>query len=250
VGGLEAAYRLRQDRAEQESLCTYYVAMTRARQAMTIILHPAPKTGSSLRFSDFVRRAITEPIGRPDWYCDFQQKADDETPQVEPMAAPKRIPREIVRRRLPSLGFASGQSAGDLFVRDNARRAAMERGTAVHAEYEKVEFNEQLPKPEGFVELWREKSFEIFENGNWISGCIDRVTFFRKDGELHADIIDFKTNRPQRGESAADFAARLSATYASQLAAYRRAVRVLTGIPDENITTRLLLTNDGTAVVV
>ena len=250
VGGLEAAYRLRKDRAEQESLCAYYVAMTRARQAMTIVLHPKPKGGSALRFSDFVRQAIPEPIGRPDWYRDFKVKREGAVDEDAAMVPPKRAPRETVRRRLPSLGFATGQSAGDLFVRESARRSAMERGTAVHREYEQVEFNEQLPRPEGFVALWRERPFEVFADGNWISGCIDRVVFFRKDGALHADVVDFKTNRPRRGEAAADFAARMRAAYASQLAAYRRAVVALTGIADENVTTRLLLVNDGTEVLV
>ena len=250
LGGLEEAYRLRKDRAEQEALCAYYVAMTRARQAMTIVLHPAAKSGSSIRISDYVRRAIPEPIGRADWYCDFRPRAADAAAATALTPPRVRAPRETVRRRLPSLGFASGQSAGELFVRENARKAAMARGTAVHAEYEKIEFDERLPKPEGFVELWREKSFELFADGEWISGCIDRVTFFRREDGLHADVVDFKTNRPLRGETAEAFAARLRAAYSGQLAAYRRAVTALTSVPSERIVTRLLLVNDGTEVVI
>ncbi|MBR2837230.1 MAG: UvrD-helicase domain-containing protein, partial [Kiritimatiellae bacterium] len=69
VPGLSDAQRLRQDRVEQEELCAYYVAMTRAKRAMTIVTQPPPKGASeSRRFSDYVRESMAEEIGDRTWY--------------------------------------------------------------------------------------------------------------------------------------------------------------------------------------
>ena len=245
VGGLEEAYRLRKDRAEQEALCTYYVAMTRAKKAMTIICHPA---GTSLKFSDLVRSADIGELGNAVPRCVLARGVDqpatdqstiDKTAVTMPRA---RTPRGTVKRRLPSLQFQSGMSAGSLFASAEGRREALARGTAAHKFAEHIEFttpststsnlnlplNLNLPKPAGFVELWREKAFEVFADGEWISGRFDRVTFFTTPEGLSAEIIDFKTSlaHPER--------------YDAQLGAYRRAVHVLTGIPMERITARLM----------
>ena len=253
-----AAARRRRDRAEQEALCTYYVAMTRAKRAMTIVLHPESKTTSSLRFSQFVREAIKEPIGSPDWYLaskvsclksltgpreDFRRETGD-------MRA--RCKRRVVKRRLPSLGFHDGQSAGELFQDTSrsvlmTRKAAIEKGVAVHAEFEKVEwiaepkdeFERALAKPEGLTALWREKPFEVFADGAWVSGRFDRVVF----ANGRATVLDFKTNAVRRGESAADFEVRMRETYAGQMRAYRAAVCALTGLKPEKVSARLLLTS-------
>ena len=146
-------------------------------------------------------------------------------------------------------------SAGELFTRGGAREAALRRGSEAHAAYEGVEwidaaaarndFERALAKPEGFVALWREKAFEVFADGEWTSGRFDRVVIHRVAGELCATVLDFKTNRPARGEDAADFAARMRRSYAGQMQAYRAAVAALTGIPQERIATRLCLSETG-----
>ena len=237
VGGLETAYRLRKDRAEQEALCTYYVAMTRAKRAMTIVLHPS---GSTLRFSDLVRSADLADLMHAEFR--FEPKAKDKTDDSsaeEPASngngqtpkapvAPARTARRHLARRLPSLSFASGVSAGSLFASAEGRAAARRRGMAAHAAMERVAFSPELPKPDGFVALWRERAFEVCADGAWVSGRFDRVTFFRNAaGELCAEIVDFKTSvaHPER--------------YDGQLAAYRRAVAALTGIPPDRIVARL-----------
>ena len=231
VGGLEAAYRLRKDRAEQEALCTYYVAMTRAKRAMTIVLHPS---GSTLRFSDLVRSADLADL----LHAEFRFEAGREGERggsaadapAPALVAPKRAARRRLARRLPSLPFAGGVSAGSLFASAEGRAAARRRGTAAHAAMEKVAFTSDLPKPDGFVALWRERAFEVCVDGAWVSGRFDRVTFFRNAaGELCAEIVDFKTSaaHPER--------------YDGQLAAYRRAVEALTGIPPGRIAARLMV---------
>ena len=72
-----------------------------------------------------------------------------------------------VRKRLPSKGFIAGQSAGELFAPKGNRKSAMDRGTEIHARYEQLEWFEGAEKPEGFVELWRERPFEVLADGVW-----------------------------------------------------------------------------------
>ena len=260
VPELQPAWRARKDRAEQEALCTYYVAMTRAKRAMTIVLHPASKTSTALRFSQFVREAIPEPIGDPKWYLesdvsrlaslaeeDLRQKTEDRGD-----ASNARGKRRSVKRRLPSLSFHSGESAANLFAAAGARKAALERGVAVHAEYEKVDWipaadatndlERAMVKPADCVALWRERAFEVFADGNWTSGRFDRVVFTGTGVSRRATIYDFKTNARRHQESEEDFLGRLRQDYRGQMAAYRQALAQLTGISAENINCILLST--------
>ena len=258
VGGFEQAYTLRKDRAEQEALCTYYVAMTRAKEAMTIVLHPQPKgAATGVRMSDYVREGIGSEaeLGDRGWFDEVVVESGSGTKEFEdsivrPSASNlrpshQRGPRVAVRKRLPSKGFIAGQSAGELFAPKGFRKAAMERGTEIHAQYERLEWFEGAEKPEGFVELWRERPFEVFDNGEWISGRFDRVVFFGKREEsalnlnlqpqpvLYAEVQDIKTGRPKP-----------DSFYEPQLMAYRRAVHLLTGIPPERITSRIVRVRD------
>ena len=230
VGGLEAAYRLRKARAEQEALCTYYVALTRAKRAMTLVLHPS---GTTLKFSDLVRSADLADLANPEFRFTPPAAADDDddlAAAATPLRAPAvRSARSRLARRLPSLAYAHGVSAGSLFASAERRAAALRRGTDAHAAAARLAFTDALPKPAGFVALWRERAFEVCMDGEWVSGRFDRVTFFRDAvGDLRAEIVDFKTSRthPER--------------YDGQLAAYRRAVAALTGIPPGRITARLM----------
>jgi len=232
VGGLGDAYRLRRDRAEQEALCMYYVAMTRAKKAMTIVLSPSGRESGALRFSDLVRSADLADLVHPEVasLCDGKKGAVVAPLREREPSPPQRKERVAVKRRLPSKGFATGMSAGSLFAADGGRSAAMARGEAAHARMEKVEFAAELPRPERFVALWREKPFEVFDGEEWISGRFDRVTFFRNEkGEMCAEIVDFKSSlrNPER--------------YDAQLDSYRRAVSALTAIPASRISTRLAL---------
>ena len=266
VPGLADAARARQERVEQEALCTWYVAMTRAKRAMTVVTQPAPKSGGeSRRFSDYVRSSLPEEMGDREWYMSAPPKAG---PGASAQARDggegggqfRRPPRERISRRLPSQNFRSGMSAGELFDAQGPRDAAKRRGTAVHEALERMEWidpaapkddlerriaetpawREAFVKPAGFAALWRERSFELLEGGRWTSGQFDRVVFTGEGDGRRAVVYDFKTNARRRGESDAAFAARLEAMYAGQMAAYRHAVSVLASIPPERVETRIL----------
>ena len=264
VPALHPAAQARRDRTQQEALCTYYVAMTRAKQAMTIVLQPPSKTSTALRFSQFVREAIPEPIGKPDWYREFSGLSSSvsglkSSPAPgEDLRLETRDKRRIVKRRLPSLSFQTGESAGNLFAAAGARQAALARGVAAHAEYEGIEwipaeqakndFERALVRPDNLTALWRERAFEVFANGEWTSGRFDRVVFTGTGPNRKAVIYDFKTNARRRGESEADFACRMAETYRGQMTSYRQALAALTGLVPTDISAVLLLTATGAAV--
>lgn len=257
VGGLEEAYRLRKDRSEQEELCAYYVAMTRAKSAMTIILHPE---GGVLRFSDIIRSAGISELGGNEVCVSSRARSGDGgvVPAQSGGGGFVREPRRKLKRRLPSLAYSPGQPAGELFAAAGARRAALMRGQEVHANYEQLEwipssearndFEKALVRPDGVVELWRERAFETFVDGVWTSGRFDRVVFTGQGEERRAAIYDFKTNAKKRGESDEEFFTRMRGEYAAQMEIYRKSVSLLASIPQSSISAILLFPHLKTAI--
>ncbi len=88
--------------------------------------------------------------------------------------------------------------------------------------------------------VWRERSFDLVVEGDWISGTFDRVLLERDAaGALTgAWIVDFKT------DDIADDAAldEKCQGYAPQIALYRSAIARLTGLPLEAVRASLLFT--------
>ena len=287
--GLSDARAERQERVEEEALCAYYVAMTRAKNAMTIVCRPPAKTGTGIYISDFVREALAEPIGDPAWYervgaavrslggaavstTQTPNRLSTQTPKypnTQTPQTPARAKRERVRRRLPSLAFRSGMSAGDLFADASARTAARRRGTDLHAQFESVEWiDPAAPKSDverqilangwtdAFVKgadttaLWRERSYERLVGQEWESGQFDRVVFAGAGDARRATVYDFKTNAQRPRETKEEFAARMRAAYAGQMAAYRAAVASLANIPPSRVETVLLLVATGDACTI
>ena len=259
---LARAERARRQSQIYNSLCLDYVAMTRAKRALTLILNPenAKPPASPERFSDLVRLVGLETRGDPSWYMKYAKvgcvdsAADNmpERPHVE------RSPRQAVRKSRPSESHYAGLS-GDALFGEGFGKAA-QRGTEAHARYANIEwldpaaanseFERALTRPEGATALWRERSYELFAGGRWETGQFDRVVFAVKDGERTATIYDFKTNAIHSGEPDARFEDRMRERYAGQMAAYRRALSLLTGIRAEKIGTVLLLEATGTALPV
>ena len=97
-----------------------------------------------------------------------------------------------------------------------------------------------LAKPAGIVELWREKSFDVILDNNWISGIFDRVVITRSnDGApTWAEIIDFKSNRTIDPK----IIAKLTVAYRPQINIYRKALARLLNLPEDRIEARLLFT--------
>ena len=102
-------------------------------------------------------------------------------------------------------------------------------------------FDRAFVKPDGCTGLWRERPYEIFADGAWESGQFDRVVFAGEGADRTAAIFDFKTNAMRAGESPEAYAMRMREMYMPQMSAYKRAVRILSGIPADRISASLLL---------
>ena len=104
-----------------------------------------------------------------------------------------------------------------------------------------AEVRKALSRPEGAVELWREKRFEIvLGDAEWISGAFDRVTIHRAAGGCvtRAEILDYKSNRVE-SESQIE---KTAEGYRPQLSLYGRALARILAVPSSAISLRLLFT--------
>ena len=141
--------------------------------------------------------------------------------------------------------------------------AAARRGVEVHAYYQNIEwaddatlkslpaaFRAAFAKPSDDATLWRERAYELYDDGCWQSGQFDRVVFADGVDGRTATIYDFKTNVKRRGENGNEFAQRMRGLYSSQMLAYRHALARLTDIPEERINCYLLLEDTSEAMQV
>ena len=133
--GLSDARAARQERVEEESLCTYYVAMTRAKNAMTIVCRPPAKSGSSIYISDFVREALPDPVGDPKWYEKFVASHAKHAAAADVHPSSDRLRgslcsgdiREFVRGKRESVRAAGGNRVDRPLGAEGRSRAADSR---------------------------------------------------------------------------------------------------------------------------
>lgn len=260
----------------------WYVALTRARKAMYILVPLVERNEEKPFFRDVILSAFADFERRPapnECKIIFEQGVK---PEIKPKDKPNsdkdgnggcagnrfwshEDPAETIERVSPS---SSGHGAlvlpaSHLFS-ESAGEAA-KKGTEIHGQYEAVEWADEktlaaLPqafhvafvKPGPEATLWREKSYEIYRaasgRGEWETGQFDRVVFTGEGDEREAVIYDFKTNALRSGESTEAFERRMCRTYAPQMNAYRAALGTLTGLPPKRIRSVLLLESTGTAV--
>jgi ATP-dependent helicase/nuclease subunit A len=276
-GWLKAASERNTNSGVFEALCVYYVAMTRAKRELVVLLKPAADCPSeSCFFSDHVDAALGVPLpwsaGDPGWLDRAGLSAPTAGMPPRLLAPPPRPKRRLVRRVTPSSSIGFGRAASELFSPRDSH--ALQRGTRLHEALSQVEWlDPAAPQPAGIatseldltlcsalrdaltraphvIDLWRERPFELVADNQWISGTFDRVVFFEKDGERWAEIVDFKSNRRRGNESEAAFALRMQETYAEQMSSYRQALSRLSGIPERAIRCTLLLTDTRQAVQV
>jgi len=246
-----------------ESLRTYYVAFTRAKKSMCIVLPDDRATADptkGLLMRDLVLRAIgnTLPWSRGEESPSFKAKSGmaNSSRQLRLQTATPRLSIVRVSPSSATHGAAVYHKTADaLFDRDFG--TALERGIDVHRRYEAMEwasgdelaamptaFRPAFTKPSEDARVWREQGYELFANNRWETGQFDRVVFTKG----RATIYDFKTNAVRREEDAAAFSERMRRTYAPQMAAYRAALVRLTGLAPERIACVLLLESTGTVV--
>ncbi|HAV10266.1 MAG TPA: hypothetical protein DCX22_01425, partial [Dehalococcoidia bacterium] len=218
--------------------------------------------------------------GEQNWYKNVPAKAEEPLPPVPGLPAQFRIPAEGQRPAgvIPSAQEEGEIPASSLFAASH--RENIELGNAVHQLFEKVTWSDSfdveqcirswrkttrlapdtveqairqftraiespnialaLRRPEGAVELWRERSFEVVVEKQWISGAFDRVIITKNgDGSMaHATIMDFKTNEVANDLEIAVAAER----YRTQLALYRKALSRILKLNQARIAVKLLFT--------
>ncbi len=252
---LKTAWQHKQNDFVSEILNLYYVALTRARRSLTVILPVGVQGVSSLiaRAIETDARWQREKIYEVCATEEPKAKTDNQSRvQVQGFAPTAGYHKIDYKRVSPSLTEHTGAAShpkerSNLFA--EAFDASRKKGLEVHARYEAIEYldsadagtelQKALVRRGDEIDLWREKAYELVRNETWETGCIDRVVFYR-DGS--AIISDYKTNAKWQDESDDDFKQRLAKTYAPQLKAYQEAVHRLTGIPNEKIKTQLLAT--------
>jgi ATP-dependent helicase/nuclease subunit A len=278
-GESEAAY---------ENLCLLYVAMTRAKRALYLVVEPTPAKSTSQNFTRFLRDTLGENWTRGDarW---FEHAVPATGLVVEPVK-PESTDRQgdvsawnSRRLRRPAWipsAMKTSQLKGSL-VFELGRNRSADFGSAVHERFAAIDWipndgvetwasvwNERYGaneateealaclrapelggiwrKPSGAsargpaVEVWRERTFEMVLDRDWVTGVFDRVVVMRgEDGlAVAATVVDFKTDRLEADIDWAQAAAR----HAGQLNLYRRVVSILTGIPLIQVRCELVFT--------
>jgi ATP-dependent helicase/nuclease subunit A len=283
-----------------ESLCSLYVAMTRAIHGLYVVTSrqkPTSKTNNVQRLlhetlpireeSAVVQGCAVEWLrvcGIREWYqdCPIVVQPLAVMPLVMPSALGDvlREHQAMARRRTPSgeesftvtgrTVFSQGRESGrhlgtlvhemleqvvwldDLFSRsaieqrwDRLNLAARDQYATARAMVDQVLGSfDCLPAftpLSSYSVVWRERAFDVvLDNGDWISGTLDRVNINRnKQGKITAaTIIDYKTDDVPDADA---LRAKLEG-YAPQIALYRQAVSRLTGLMESEIQAFLLFT--------
>lgn len=123
---------------------------------------------------------------------------------------------------------------------DNIKQRAIEQFRQALAS---AEVQQALSRPEGNIELWHEKHFEIVLDDQWVTGVFDRVTIVRglDNKTLKATVLDFKSDEITSEAELDDRAER----YRLQLSIYGKALSRMLRIDPSQITLRLLFTRPG-----
>ncbi|MBN2452572.1 MAG: UvrD-helicase domain-containing protein [Lentisphaeria bacterium] len=281
-----------------EELCVLYVAMTRARRGLFLLLPPPPRSPGALHLHTLVRARLCGDaapagclarLGEPESVLGARGEARAvPAAKGQGKGAPCQAEgkRRRYPRRTPSVHGITGRRAGDLFL--PAARQGVCVGAAVHAFFEHLtwlnevpldemlerwrlrvgrtgvdltsaegiirgaleapDFRRALARPAGRVALWRERSFEVLLDGEWVSGTFDRVVLTSDEAGRAESVrvLDFKTDRVAGAEEIEGAVG----TYRSQLGLYCRVLRLLTGVEAMSIEGSLAFTHCGRVVPV
>lgn len=246
-----------------EAMCVLYVALTRAKRGLYVLLPQPPKSrkdpGRWASPANWIAQSVggdgeeEGPLfqaGDPAWFAAVPGREGKVAPSMPPLgeAAAKR-------RRIAPSDAKQGHAAGGF------SRAGLQFGREVHELFEKVGWVDekeppfvdseagrlvgQLLRSEACrwlferkgrtVELLCEQPVEAILDGRWMSGTIDRLHVRRDALGLVEEVeaIDFKTDAVKRP-------AELVERYAGQMEAYRRVLTEAFG--GARVTCRLVST--------
>lgn len=258
VPALSAAEESWADAQRYEAMCVIYVALTRAKRGLHVLLPETPQTRKDAHdwaspANWIARSAGGQPgpvifqSGDPMWW----QDVPDRKPLVR-SSAPSLSPASLRRPRVsPSRDkFAGGEGGKSLAGGSEIHRAfeavawiddmepvlpSGNAGATVRELLEIPAIRSGFERRGRKVDLHREQSVEAIVADEWFSGVIDRLHVFRDPLGLpeRIEIIDFKTDRVSSPKE-------LIARHGPQMAAYREILgKAFSGVP---ITCRMLST--------
>jgi ATP-dependent helicase/nuclease subunit A len=184
---IKAVYQADRNRDATEALCVMYVAMTRARHALHMLIPSSGKTEKTLPPSaaGLLRAAlcggdtvapgeVLAERGNPDWHREVElvpPPLPDDTPldlQLTPITGSRRRGRG---RRAPSglEGASLTDVAGIFEIGSTANR---EHGTLVHAWLEAIEWADEIPDNDRLELIARRRQIHV-------DGLADRANRFR-----------------------------------------------------------------------
>ncbi len=236
----------RQEGATSENLHTYYVALTRAKKSMYVIFPFLLKNGKKKDEIELGNKGFSSVIIQALWrgvipskevvkefgtkvVCLPPKKKDDVIPVVQAQSFAVRIEDDAevaYKRKSPSGAFrrvaaSEGVSVRNPFADDfgaDAQAGIVQHAALEHEDWSDPKDENKWAAPaEGWTEIWQEKAYELIENETWISGKIDRVTFY-PDGRVV--VADYKFSDKSDDE--------LRLAYKDQMQDYVTAVRKLT----------------------
>jgi ATP-dependent exoDNAse (exonuclease V) beta subunit len=256
-------------RAEEEygKLCAAYVAMTRSKQALYVLTKKLKSDTSSKNFARLLMLTLSPgsdevPFGNDKWY-EAHRRVDQKTSGeqrseilVPVVPCTSGIPHPLspsslaVHETHPTLKEGRGSFSPD----------AADLGTEIHELLSRIEWDASrvdlsacskdarsllevflksaeakviFSKPTGEWDLWNEKPFDLMIDGQWISGCFDRVQIRREGGKpVEAQIFDYKTNRSTPEAIAKE--------YEGQMEQYRKAAALLLGLDVAQVMARTI----------
>jgi ATP-dependent exoDNAse (exonuclease V) beta subunit len=245
-----------------EAMCMLYVALTRAKRGLYVLLEQPPKSqdegkaslanwlATSLQSSG--EPGLVYQRGGPDWVT--------RVPELPPVAGvTARLPLGAgVRRRQRLRPSEVGPSHAPT---RRPAASALQFGSAVHAAFEQIGWLDDempvLPPDESGklvaeligetnlravferrgrqIELFREQPIDAVIDGKWLSGIVDRMHLHRDSSGLvcRVEVIDFKTDVVPDPSV-------LLERHANQLRAYRTALEL--AYPGANVSCHLLST--------
>lgn len=226
-----------------EAFCMLYVALTRSKRGLYVLLEPPAKSQEPDKpsLANWLARSVSstgEPgvayqSGSPGWVENIS--LSDST---KDFAAPLSLAAGVTRRERTTPSGAKKKTATAV----SHSASGMKFGSEVHLAFEQVgwvdEENPDLPASDAgrvvadllkipdlrklfersgqAVELYREQAVDAVLNGKWLSGVIDRLHLHRdaSGAVTHVQVIDFKTD-------GLDEISELAERYSGQMHAYR-----------------------------
>ncbi|MDO5462756.1 MAG: UvrD-helicase domain-containing protein [bacterium] len=265
----------REARIDQQILAAihkFYVALTRSKRSLTVILQKTSKNDvfqEKISFSTFLKEILSKSdfvpqqllfgeliyqAGERPTTLKVYKKNSEEAFQLPLFPASATA----ISSHSPSDVNEDAIAISNLFAQ-NYRRAA-QRGSDIHDRYAtiawidpanpkndlekyilKTPLREAFIKPEGPVDVWVEYSYERIENNQRRPGRFDRVVITGKGDTRQAIIYDIKSNYRPKELPIEDFYKQMKATYTPQMNAYRHDLSHLLNLPPSSIQTTLLL---------